>query len=60
MSLESLSYNVVKICRDFLGFEVLWAKGGNQPSYYTLEYAVVTDNMSAQNIQNFIKDSIRP
>ena len=60
MSLESLSYNVVKICRDFLGFEVLWAKGGNQPPYYTLEYAVVTDNMSAQNIQNFIKDSIRP
>lgn len=59
MSLEALSYNVVEICRDFLGFEVLWAQGENQPSYYTLEYAVVTDDMSAQNIQNFIKDSIR-
>ena len=59
-SLEALGYNVAKICKEKLGFEILWAKDNAHPQYYTLVYCILTktDCLSEQFLREKIYTSL--
>ena len=55
-SLEALNFDVVKICKQILNFEILWAKDKKHPPYYTLVYCLLTNDDFID--ENFLRSKL--